>query len=130
MKTINAQDLSTYQWSNRLLLIFTPNPENSVFKEQIQELQKNEEGLQERKLIIFKISPEAYKNGLKDDEEWKNSSKLYQELKRTNANFEVQLIGLDGGTKLTKTDLLSIEQLFSTIDVMPMRQAEMRKNRK
>jgi hypothetical protein len=45
-----------------------------------------------------------------------------------NANeaFEIILIGLDGGIKLRKNDIVSREELFSIIDAMPMRRNEMR----
>ncbi|MBT8185067.1 MAG: DUF4174 domain-containing protein, partial [Eudoraea sp.] len=37
--------------------------------------------------------------------------------------------GLDGGIKYRKTALLTMEELFSIIDSMPMRRAEMRKKK-
>jgi hypothetical protein len=41
--------------------------------------------------------------------------------------FKVVLIGLDGGIKLQKNGQLTPEELFGTIDSMPMRRAEMNK---
>ena len=36
------------------------------------------------------------------------------------------LIGLDGGVKLEKQEVLSMKELFSIIDAMPMRANELR----
>lgn len=44
------------------------------------------------------------------------------------SDFEVILIGLDGGVKLRQTEALETKKLFDLINSVPMRQAEMRKN--
>lgn len=43
--------------------------------------------------------------------------------------FSIVLIGKDGGEKLRRNSLLTTRELFSMVDVMPMRRAEMRKER-
>ena len=44
-------------------------------------------------------------------------------------DFEVILIGLDGGIKLQQTEVLKKEALFNIVDAMPMRRNELnRKN--
>jgi hypothetical protein len=40
--------------------------------------------------------------------------------------FEIILIGKDGGVKLRSKTPISLEELFSLIDAMPMRRQEMR----
>lgn len=45
------------------------------------------------------------------------------------SDFRVLLIGLDGGKKLDQTKMLSVKKLFNIIDSMPMRQAEIQKNK-
>ena len=124
---LNAQDLSKHQWKDRLILIITEE-KTEKFQQQITELQKHQQGLKERKLVVYKISPERYSTGFQE-ENWKSSTELYGKYKVKNSDFRVMLIGLDGGEKLEQTEVLSIEKLFNTIDSMPMRQAEMRKNR-
>ena len=124
---VNAQDLSKHQRKDRLILIITEE-KTEKFQQQITELQKHQQGLKERKLVIDKILPERYSTGFQE-ENWKSSTELYGKYKVKNSDFRVILIGLDGGEKLEQTEVLSIEKLFNTIDSMPMRQAEMRKNR-
>ncbi len=124
---VNAQDLSKHQWKDRLVLIIAEE-KTEKFQQQLTELQKHQQGLKERKLVVYKILPEKYSTGFQE-ENWKSSTELYGKYKVKNRDFRVMLIGLDGGEKLEQTEVLSIEKLFNTIDSMPMRQAEMRKNR-
>jgi len=126
--SLNAQDLSKHQWKDRLVLIIAEDENNEKLQQQLTELQKNQKGLKDRKLIIYQILPEKYNTGFQI-ETWNNSAELYKKYKTDKDDFKVILIGLDGGEKLAQTEILSAEKLFNTIDSMPMRQSEMRKNR-
>jgi len=125
---LNAQDLSKHQWKDRLVLIIAEDENNKTFQQQLTELQKHQQGLKERKLVIYQILPTKYSTGF-EEENWQQSSELYHKYKAKKSGFRVILIGLDAGKKLEQTKILSAEKLFNTIDSMPMRQAEMRKNR-
>tara|TARA_R110002020_G_scaffold343246_2_gene557547 strand:+ start:253 stop:633 length:381 start_codon:yes stop_codon:yes gene_type:complete len=124
---LNAQDLSKHQWKDRLILIVAEQ-KNEKFQQQLTELQKHQQGLNERKLVIYQILPEKYTTGF-EEENWKISSDLYSTYKALKSDFRVILIGLDGGEKLKQTEVLSAEKLFNTIDSMPMRQSEIRRNK-
>jgi hypothetical protein len=125
--SLNAQDLSKHQWEDRLFLIIAEE-KNEKFQQQLTELQKHQQGLKERKLVIYQILPEKYTTGF-EEKNWKKSSELCHKYKTEKSDFQVILIGLDGGEKLEQTEVLSTERLFNTIDSMPMRQSEMRKNK-
>ena len=124
-----SQDISSHLWKNRLLLLLTDSANNKVYDDQLAALRTNSEGLIERKLIIYKITPDKYNIGL-DENNWIVSSKLYNDFKKdNNSEFEVILIGLDGGIKARKSEFMSIKELFGRIDSMPMRLRELeRKN--
>ena len=124
-KIVFSQDLSSYRWKNRLLLVFSQDEDSEKIHKQFTLLQQEMAGLQERKLVLYEIYPEKYKS-LNHEEKWINSGSLYEEYKKSDTSFEVVLIGLDGSVKLRQNEILSIEKLFSTIDVMPMRMREMR----
>jgi hypothetical protein len=124
----SAQDLSKHKWENRLILILTDDENNSTFQSQIAEFRKDLTGLKERKLIIYQVMPGEYKTGL-DGENKKKSGRLYNDYKKTDAAFEVVLLGLDGGVKLQQNELLQLEKLYATIDVMPMRRREMERKK-
>jgi len=126
---LKAQDLSKHQWQDRLVLIIAEDENNEKFQLQIIQLQNQKPGLKERKVIIYQILPVRYNIGFQK-KSWENSAELYKKYKQKNNDFQVILIGLDGGKKLEQTKLLSTNKLFNTIDSMPMRQNEMRQNPK
>ena len=125
----SAQYLSKHRWENRLILILTDDENNSNFQSQLAEFRKDLTGLNERKIIIYQVMPGEYKTGLNGDNKTK-SARLYNEYKKTDAGFEVVLLGLDGGVKLQQNELLSLEELYAVIDVMPMRRREIERKRK
>ncbi len=126
--TIQAQDIASHKWKNRLVLILTDDIGNATFENQIQELKEDIDGLNERKLLIYQIDPSRYKIGF-NKSDWTASKTLYEKFKEEETTFEVLLIGLDGGIKLRQSELLTREKLYAIIDGMPMRRAEIRNQR-
>ena len=124
MNTI-AQDLPKHKWENRLILIFTKSLDNSLYQKQVKELSKDEEGLLKRKVLVYHILPGKYKIGLTTEDKWEKNNND----KMSDVPFEISLIGLDGGIKLSQEKLLTAEKLFSTIDQMPMRKSEIKNNK-
>ena len=124
----SAQDLSKHRWENRLILILTDDENNSTFQSQLAEFRKDLTGLNERKIIIYQVMPGEHKTGLNDGNKIK-SDRLYNDYKKTDAGFEVVLLGLDGGVKIQQNELLSLEKLYAVIDVMPMRRREIERRK-
>lgn len=129
MTNVNAQDLSSHQWKDRLVLILTKDFSNADYLKQLEELKVDPKALIERKLVIYQITPTGYKVGVDENDSWQQGADLYRQYKTIDSGFEVKLIGLDGGIKLGKNKFLSREKLFSSIDEMPMRQREIKKNK-
>ena len=129
MTTLNAQDLSEHRWENRIVILLTEDTEDLLYKKQLEELIKYHEGIEDRKLIVYQSTKDKFRKGLDSKGEWKISSDIYKKYKGNKSGFQVLLIGLDGGVKLDQSEMISCEKLFGTIDSMPMRKAEMRKNR-
>lgn len=125
----NAQNLSSHQWKDRLVIVQSKNTTNPLFKKQIEEFEKDPEGLEERKIIVYQSIAGNYKIGLKESNEWKKAGKDLEKLKNPTSEFEVILMGLDGGVKLRKNELVTRESLFRTIDQMPMRMSEMKRKK-
>ncbi len=122
-----AQDLSVHQWQNRLVLLFAEDISDPVFRQQLAELHSDPEGLNERKLLVFQITPEKYLSGDSTNGEWMPTSTLYRQYQTPGAPFTIVLIGLDGGVKLSETSFVPKEKLFTLIDGMPMRKAEIKR---
>ncbi len=127
MVNVNAQNLSKHQWKNRLILILVDDATQLELQAQLTEFRTHSAGMKERKLVVYQVQSNQFKRGLSADNEWINSNKLYQKYKSDDSPFEVVLIGLDGGVKLTQNNILTCEKLFAIIDAMPMRRRELRR---
>ena len=123
---MTAQSLAEYQWKNRLVVIISESENSEEFLKQMQEFDNKDSELNDRKLKIILAKPGEMKVLFPENTEWQKSS-IYSEMKK-DGDFEVLLIGLDGGIKLRQHQVLEAEKLFSQIDSMPMRRAEMNNN--
>lgn len=126
MNSVNAQKISSHHWKDRVLVIFTDDIDSQSYKDQINEFEKNRDGLIERKVVVYHVNLDQYKMGFSDSE-WCKSIHSLNKIRKSETSFEVVLIGLDGGFKLSKTSTISCEELFGTIDIMPMRRQEIKK---
>jgi len=122
-------NLKEYQWKNRLILLFAGSMKSPDYKEQLQLLKGQLDGLQERDLLVFSFfandSGDANGNTLlkQDVEEIRNKYKV-----KSNDQFLI-LIGKDGGEKLRAPLPTEINRVYGLIDRMPMRRQEMRESK-
>jgi len=124
-----AQDssiLKKYEWKNRLLLLFSPT-HNATYQQQLKQLNKHKADLAERDLIVFYITEKDIKTSEGTNYTNENKQALLNYYKVNTDTFFVILIGKDGTQKIKQNKLLSIKQLFGTIDAMPMRRREMKR---
>jgi hypothetical protein len=95
-------DLSVHQWRHRVLVIDMPSPQDVAYHQQSAWLEAATAGLRERDLVI---------------------------VTQPAAAFRIRLVGKDGGVKLDRAAPVEVPTLFSLIDAMPMRRAEMSSRR-
>ena len=128
---LTAQNLEKHTWKNRILVIKTSDSASEIYQEQIKEFENAPEEMSVRKFVLYKISGDAYEMVNFENPELNDSGKITgkQIGKALNDkdNFEVILIGLDGGIKLQQTAILTKETLFNIVDAMPMRRYEINK---
>lgn len=120
-----SQRFENYQWENRLLLIFTKDESGDKLNKQLKLLKYRGDELKERKLKVFHLTEKKYRELFTHNKGWKNREVVTEKYEFSD-NFEVFLIGLDGGVKLRQKEILTADKLFQTIDSMPMRRAEIR----
>lgn len=108
---VQAQDLKQYQWTNRIIVLFGSESDRLLI-EQKKLLAANTKALLERdiKMIV------ADKN-------------LRQKLNLKNDFKGLLLIGKDGGIKFKQEFIVPPEKIFTIIDGMPMRKAELQINK-
>ncbi|MBB1273209.1 DUF4174 domain-containing protein [Psychromonas sp. SR45-3] len=116
-------DLSPLRWENRIIVVSTINNQDRIFNI----FEQHETELNERDIAWFIMQNDTISsnfNGNMTDSLVSNIVKHY----KINTQVEqdkVLLIGKDGAIKWTAQHL-DLAVLFSEIDAMPMRQAEMR----
>lgn len=120
-----GQDFGKHQWKHRLVVLLTEDLKSDVFHKQFTELRSDEKGLLDRKIKIYLATPTSFRID-EENSDWKLSTEFYKKYRKGNNQTEIILIGLDGTIKLRQNTFLSKKELFSTIDVMPMRVNELR----
>ena len=124
----NTIDLSEYQWKNRLLLLFTPSIDGPGYVKLREDLSRQEGEVVDRDLLVFHIL-ESGETKLGNSPLAESSGDyLKEKFSIKPGTFTVLLIGKDGGVKLRREDRVELDEIFSLIDTMPMRQREMREN--
>lgn len=130
---LNAQDLKTHQWENRIVIVYSDDIDSSIFQKQMNTFIIDKKGMIERKLMVYSVVKERYELlDFKESNPVKSgtvSDKFKSRYIDKVSKFKVVLIGLDGSVKLEQDNILIIDKLFGTIDAMPMRRREMKKKR-
>ena len=121
-----GQNMKNHLWKHRVVLIYTDDSSSELFKNQTAILKNHQKELDERKVVVYSFTKDAYTFNLENN--WKKSAELFLKYNPKNTPFKVMLIGLDGGIKLAQPTVLSKEKLFAIIDGMPMRKREIRNN--
>lgn len=120
-----AQNLDTYQWKNRIILLNEANLESDWLKAQVKRLRSDIGELNERELVVFIIA-----NGAVYDME-KNITDLDAGIIKEQfglTEFQgLALIGKDGSVKLKEPFIVNPKTIFELIDSMPMRRSEIKK---
>lgn len=130
---LNAQNLEKHTWKNRILVVKTSDSASEKYQEQIKEFRNADEELKDRKFVLYKMIGDDFESIDYTNRELidagKTEGKQIGKTLNNQENFEVILIGLDGGVKLQQTEVLRKEALFKIVDAMPMRRNELnRKN--
>ena len=120
-----AQDLRPLRWENRVLLLFTDSLMHPQYQKMEEALLKEEEAVEARKLVVYTIMGRKVSRGL-PAETWQDDLPLREASQNLRKGFGLELIGLDGGVKYRSTSAVSLQELWSLIDGMPMRRAELK----
>ena len=120
-----AQSLDDYQWKNRIVLLLDISSDTDAINSQFAELTSDREALNQRDLLIFRVTPETVYSSNGNPTELEAST-IYDGYGLASNFNGVLLLGKDGGMKLKKPFEVSTQQIFTLIDGMPMRKREMR----
>jgi hypothetical protein len=113
------ETLRENRWKKRVLLVAAPNARQADFQHQLSLLATQEAGLAARDFLVL---PVLYEQLSAADQQF-----LQREMGVQPPAFAVMLIGKDGGVKEKNSRPIKPENLFGTVDQMPMRRQEMRR---
>ncbi|TCU18924.1 DUF4174 domain-containing protein [Rhizobium sullae] len=115
--------LEQFRWKSRVLVIFA-DKDNSRAARQENQLLADRTGLEERDMVILKVSGSTVKPIFGGGGNL-NEKALRKELHAPEAGeFGAVLVGKDGTVKLKVSEPVSNGELLAIIDSMPMRAAE------
>ena len=119
-----GQDLETYQWKNRIILLRDVDLNSDWLNAQLKRLQSNQQELDDRDLLLFLVTDNSVYNTNEDLTEMQATTIIN---KYDLTGFKgLVLIGKDGGIKLKEGFIVNPSIIFELIDGMPMRMTELK----
>ncbi|TMM56115.1 DUF4174 domain-containing protein [Maribacter algarum] len=123
-----SQDLDSYQWKNRVILLKDTDLNSDWLQAQLKRLKSNAQQLLEREVVLFLVNNKGVYDGMLTKTELQADSII---TKYGLSDFEgLVLIGKDGTTKLKEEFIVHTSEIIELIDSMPMRKTEMSDTRK
>ena len=119
--------LRSYQWKQRLLLVFAPSAHSASYLRQRAHYDLAGEGFRTRDLLFVSLIPGETQVVRRQKVDLAAQNELRRQFEIGPDDFAVLLVGKDGGIKLRSEHPVSPDELFPLIDSMPMRQQELRK---
>jgi hypothetical protein len=119
--------LGSYQWKQRLLLVFAPSAHSASYLRQRAHYDLSGEGFRSRDLLFVSLIPGETQVVGRQKVDLAAQDELRRQFDIEPDDFAVLLVGKDGGVKLRSTSPVAPDELFPLIDSMPMRQQELRK---
>jgi hypothetical protein len=120
--------LNTFQWQKRVILSFISEVDMQSALYQREYREEAPHDWRDRDLVLVEVG--ALNRVLVDGEPHNsiNGAELRDTFAADADRYVAVLVGKDGFEKLRSDQAISNETLFATIDAMPMRQREMRRD--
>ena len=119
-------DLKSFEWENRVLVV---GGNGSKYQNQFDNLEGNKNEYTERDMVVILINKDESKisyDGLNVLNKLDYESTLSIRKRFNLDNFNLILIGKDGGVKYNNNEPVKINKIFEIIDKMPMRMQEIK----
>ena len=119
-------DLKSFEWKNRILVI---GGDDSKYQIQFDNLEVNKNEYIDRDMVVILINKDESKisyDGFKGFKNLDFDSTLSLKKRFNFEDFNLILIGKDGGVKYNTNEPVKINKIFEIIDKMPMRMQEIK----
>lgn len=120
MVSYSQPNLDSYRWQKRLLIFLYSKEQSTLWEKRIAKQYADQKELSDRKLEILRYTYSDWKTDLRHKEMYTPDS---------SRELTVLLIGLDGGIKDVVNELEPPSYFYNQIDKMPMRRAELNKQK-
>lgn len=121
LQAATAQSLNKYRWKSRLVLAFTPSPQDPNFERQMQLLYAERDAFQERDVVFILVTPNGDFENTGRFLNQADSERLYEQFSAAQYQFELVLVGYDGYEKFrARNRVVAPIVLLDQIDGMPM----------
>ena len=121
--TANDAWFDEVRWDHRLLVITGPEDRTATQNEACRAARQ---GMIERELIVVDVSEEPTEVIAGTREDVPDAASFRTRFDLPENEFQIVLVGKDGGVKERRNELFEVEEVFRIIDAMPMRMQEMR----
>ncbi len=116
-----------YRWEKRVLVISAPGNQDARLVEQLGAIESQRDAFDERDMLLVTLVDDGAATAGDDDLSDADVAAARAALAIRGSGFSLRLIGKDGGVKLASEAPVSMEEIYTLIDGMPMRQREMDK---
>ena len=116
--------------TERRWLIIVADDKNPAFQQQLEWIEAEKKSAIERRIGVMRWTSDEITPIFHSPTKTIEPSDYLKRQISNDKNFEVILVGLDGGIKLRQDQPVTTDKLFNLIDSMPMRQREMRQQNK
>ncbi len=123
-----AEAMSAYLWKHRPVVVVAGPGGETAIAEQRRIFAASRAGLAERDIVVVWVTGNTVSAELGPGPGM-TAAQLRARFGAPESGFRVILVGKDGGTKLSQSSPLGSAILFGTVDAMPMRRDEIRRNR-
>lgn len=116
--------LMAERWKTRPVVIVAPTTTDPLLtgQQDILQLPANQAALKDREMVVYTVVGDvARRDGEPLSAAQARGLRMALDVK-DNAPATVFLVGKDGGTKMARRQVISAEELFGTVDAMPMMQ--------
>jgi hypothetical protein len=120
--------LERFQWQHRLLLVFAPDAGHPDYRRQRDIVDRHADGVAERDMVIVAVVGDQPVTVSGTPAKDLDAAALRRRFEVPRDRFAAILVGKDGTAKLRRGTAITAGTLFETIDAMPMRQREIRRD--
>lgn len=119
-----ANPFVTDKWQFRPLILITPDAQSAAYRELRDQIEHTQAQFDDREMLLYTVEDgEGTRRG-KPMTAYETRALLDALDVDPNQGVTVILVGKDGGKKIEQRGAVDLEQIYDSIDRMPMRRAD------